>query len=76
MSHGVVPRDVLRIAGEHAGELADILRAVRLEHRAELLDVFAEALVDAADGRDIDWDDLLTELHERETAPQRPGEQR
>jgi hypothetical protein len=61
--------DVLRIAGEHAGELADVLRATRQVQRADLLDEFADALLEAADSRSYcaeDWATLLDDLGRRE----------
>jgi hypothetical protein len=66
-----IESDVLRIAGEHASELADILRATRQDRRADLVDEFADALLEAADGRpygDDDWAALLDDLASRETA--------
>lgn len=61
-----VPADVVRMAAEHSGRLADIVRTCDQEERADALDLFAEYAQKTANNEPVDWPPVLEDLAARE----------
>lgn len=61
-----VPVDVIRLAAEHSGRLADIVRTCDHEAHADTIDLSAEYLQKTANGEQVDWDSVLKDLAARE----------
>jgi hypothetical protein len=61
-----LPTDVLRLAAEHSGELAESVRVHHQEERADAIDIYAEYAQKTADGEPADWPPVLEDLAARE----------
>jgi hypothetical protein len=61
-----LPVDIARMAAEHSGRLADIVRICEHEAHADTIDLSAEYLQKAANNESVDWPPVLEDLAARE----------
>jgi len=67
-----VPVDVVRLAAQYTGELAESLVKNGESARGGHVDIFAEHLQQEADGEPVDWTTVLSEHAARELKLQGP----